>query len=63
MSAIVVGKRFVIVQILSIITFAKNESTIDLALSISMKGMSNEAIGDVLKIQSATLKRWVRTCS
>jgi transposase-like protein len=37
----------------------KDESTIDLALSISMKGMSNEAIADVLKIQSATLKRWL----
>lgn len=37
----------------------KDESTIDLALSTSMKGMSNEAIADVFKIQSATLKRWL----
>lgn len=37
----------------------KDESTIDLALSISMKGMSNEAIAEVLQIQSATLKRWL----
>jgi len=36
----------------------KDESTIDLALNISMKGMSNEAIADLLNIQSATLKRW-----
>jgi transposase-like protein len=37
----------------------KDESTIDLALSTSMKGMSNEAIADVFKIQPATLKRWL----
>ena len=37
----------------------KDESTIDLALNISMKGMSNEAIAEVLKIQPATLKRWL----
>ena len=35
----------------------KDESTIDLALSISMKGMSNESTADVLKIQPATLRR------
>ena len=37
----------------------KNESTIDSALNSSMKGMSNEAVADVLKIQPATLKRWL----
>ena len=37
----------------------KDESTIDLALSISMKGMSNESTAEVLKIQAATLKRWL----
>ena len=37
----------------------KDESTIDLALSISMKGMSNESTADVLKIQPATLRRWL----
>jgi transposase-like protein len=36
----------------------KDESTIDLALSTSMKGMSNEATAEVFKIQPATLKRW-----
>ena len=33
----------------------KDESTIDLALSTSIKGMSNEATADVFKIQPATL--------
>jgi transposase-like protein len=37
----------------------KDESTIDLALSISMKGMSNEATAEVLRIQPATIKRWI----
>jgi transposase-like protein len=37
----------------------KDESTIDLALSISMKGMSNESTAEVLNIQPATIKRWV----
>jgi len=37
----------------------KDESTINLALSISMKGMSNESTAEVLKIQPATLKRWL----
>lgn len=37
----------------------KAESTIDLALSISMKGMSNESVAEVLSIQPATLKRWL----
>lgn len=37
----------------------KDESTIDLALKTSMKGMSNEAIADVFKIQPATMKRWL----
>ena len=37
----------------------KDESTIDLALSTSIKGMSNEATADVFKIQPATLKRWL----
>jgi len=39
--------------------FRKDESTIDLALSIPIKGMSNEATADVLNIQPATLKRWL----
>ena len=37
----------------------KDESTIDLALSISMKGMSNEAIGNVLEVQPVSVKRWL----
>jgi transposase-like protein len=37
----------------------KDESTIDLALNISMKGMSNESTAEVLRIQPATLKRWL----
>jgi transposase-like protein len=37
----------------------KDESTIDLALSTSMKGMSNEATAEIFKIQPATLKRWL----
>ena len=57
-SAIVAGKHSVIVQILFITTF-KDESTIDLALRISMKGMSNESTAEVLRIQLATLKRWL----
>jgi transposase-like protein len=36
----------------------KDESTIDLALNISMKGMSNESTAEVLRIQPVTLKRW-----
>jgi len=35
----------------------KEYTIIDLILNISMKGMSNEAIADVLRIQSATLKQ------
>jgi transposase-like protein len=34
----------------------KDEHTIDLALKMSMKGMSIEAIADVLEIQSASVK-------
>jgi len=37
----------------------KDESTIDLALNISMKGMSNEAIGNVLEVQPVSVKRWL----
>lgn len=37
----------------------KDESTIDLALSISVKGMSNEAIGNVLEVQPVSVKRWL----
>ena len=37
----------------------KDESTIDLALNISMKGMSNESTAEVLRIQPATIKRWL----
>jgi transposase-like protein len=41
----------------------KDESTIDLALSTSIKGMSNEAVADVFKIQPATIKRWLAIAS
>jgi len=37
----------------------KDEKTIDLALKMSMKGMSIEAIADVLEVQSASVKRWL----
>jgi transposase-like protein len=37
----------------------KDEQTIDLALEMSMKGMSIEAIADVLKVQPASIKRWL----
>jgi transposase-like protein len=37
----------------------KDESTIDLALNISIKGMSNESTDEVLRIQPAILKRWL----
>jgi Sigma-70, region 4. len=37
----------------------KDEHTIDLALKMSMKGMSIEAIADVLEVQSASVKRWL----
>ncbi len=37
----------------------KAEKTIDLALKMSMKGMSIEAIADVLEVESASLKRWL----
>jgi transposase-like protein len=37
----------------------KEERTIDLALKMSMKGMSEEAIGDVLEIEPATVRRWL----
>ena len=37
----------------------KDEKTIDLALKMSMKGMSIEAIADVLEIKPASIKRWL----
>jgi len=37
----------------------KDEQTIDLALKMSMKGMSIEAIADILEVQSASVKRWL----
>jgi len=37
----------------------KDEQTIDLALKMSMKGMSIEAIADVLEVESASVKRWL----
>jgi len=37
----------------------KDEQTIDLALKMSIKGMSIEAIADVLKVQSASVKHWL----
>jgi uncharacterized protein YjcR len=37
----------------------KDEQTIELALKMSMKGMSIEAIADVLEVQSASVKRWL----
>ena len=37
----------------------KDEHTIDLALKMPMKGMSIEAIADVLEVHSASVKRWL----
>ena len=37
----------------------KDEQTIDLALKLSLKSMSIEAIADVLGVQSASVKRWL----
>jgi transposase-like protein len=37
----------------------KNENTIELALKMSMKGMSIQAIADVLEVQAASVKRWL----
>jgi transposase-like protein len=37
----------------------KDEKTIELALKMSMKGMSIEAIADVLEVQPASVKRWL----
>lgn len=37
----------------------KAEKTIDLALKMSMKGMSIEATADVLEVESASVKRWL----
>ena len=37
----------------------KEESVIDLALKMSMKGMSEEAIADVLGITPPTVRRWL----
>src|SRR5664279_5290689 len=36
-----------------------SEDTIDLALKMSIKGMSNAAIADVLKVQPVTLSNWL----
>jgi transposase-like protein len=37
----------------------KEERDIDLALKMSMKGMSEEGIADVLGIKPATVRRWL----
>src|SRR5450759_2946705 len=37
----------------------KEESVIDLALKMAMKGMSEEAIADVLGITPLTVRRWL----
>ena len=37
----------------------KEERVIDLALKMSMKGMSEEGIADVLEIKPATVRRWL----
>lgn len=37
----------------------KDDKTIDLALKMSMKGMSIQAIADVLEVQPASVKRWL----
>ena len=52
------GEAFAVVQTHSYYNLRKDEPTIDLARSTSMKGMSNEATAKVSKIQPATLKRW-----
>jgi transposase-like protein len=41
----------------------KDEKTIELALKMSMKGMSIEAIANVLEVQSASVKRWLDRAS
>jgi transposase-like protein len=41
----------------------KDEKTILLALQMSMKGMSIEAIAEVLGIQAATVARWIALAS
>ena len=58
-SAIVAGKAFCDSTNTFYYNLRKDESTIDLALNISMKGMSNESTAEVLRIQPATLKRWL----
>ena len=37
----------------------KDENTIELALNMSMKGMSIQAIANVLEVQPASVKRWL----
>ncbi len=37
----------------------KDEKIIDLALKMSMKGMSIEAIAEVLEVEAASVKRWL----
>jgi transposase-like protein len=37
----------------------KDENTIESALKMSMKGMSIQAIADVLEVQAASVKRWL----
>jgi transposase-like protein len=37
----------------------KDEKTIESALKMSMKGMSIQAIADVLEVQPASVKRWL----
>jgi len=36
-----------------------SEDTIELALKMSLKGMSNEAIADVLEVQPVTVSNWL----
>ena len=36
-----------------------NEKTIELALKMSIKGMSNEAIAEVLEVQPVTVNNWL----
>jgi len=57
--AITAAKHFATIQALFIMICVKIEHTIDLALKMSMKGMSIEAIADVLEVQSASVKRWL----
>jgi uncharacterized protein YjcR len=54
-----VVKHFATLQALFIMIFAKMKKTIELALKMYMKGISAEAIAEVLEVQSASVKRWL----